>query len=336
MVKLCRDCSELKLERTDFTSPPFEPQDDSRVIVRHGTVGGLREAKAACDLCQLVWLALGRNDRAVLEHADADETWSLAWAQSTNDYQPTKQYGSNRFGSALFPTIIATSGSQRGDYGIQLIDEPTTSEFLRGRLVGDEMRVEMLKGWISRCHHDHGKSCVQSVINLKSLSTTGVPVLTVIDVEELRLCNPPKDTPYVALSYVWGHDNTPVTLLKNQEAFSQMGGLAIKLPQTIQDALELVKALDFRFLWVDSLCIVQDDLDKKQSWIDNMDAIYASAVLTLVAATGTAASSGLSGISTKQDRDQQIVTLNSSVRLGILPDYQRELLHCDHAQRAWT
>lgn len=56
--------------------------------------------------------------------------------------------------------------------------------------------------------------------------------------------------------------------------------------------MELVRALDERYVWVDALCIVQDDNDSKMQDIHNMGALYANATFTIVAADGDA-STGL-------------------------------------------
>ncbi|KAL2051854.1 hypothetical protein ABVK25_007769 [Lepraria finkii] len=58
-----------------------------------------------------------------------------------------------------------------------------------------------------------------------------------------------------------------------------------ELPYTIRDAIQCVSDLGETYLWVDSLCIIQDDEDKKRHQISQMDRIYAFAFLTLVSAS---------------------------------------------------
>ena len=63
------------------------------------------------------------------------------------------------------------------------------------------------------------------------------------------------------------------------------------MPKTYQGTVTIVKALGFRYLWIDSLCIVRDSGDNRRTECAQMDKIYADAVLT-TAADGPDASSG--------------------------------------------
>lgn len=56
------------------------------------------------------------------------------------------------------------------------------------------------------------------------------------------------------------------------------------IPETIRDAIFIVKNLGERHLWVDALCITQDDEDEKAKVIGEMDLIYSRAELTPVLA----------------------------------------------------
>lgn len=55
------------------------------------------------------------------------------------------------------------------------------------------------------------------------------------------------------------------------------------LPQTLKDAVAVTRSLGLGYLWVDSLCIVQDDETQKARAIGHMGSIYAGAVITITA-----------------------------------------------------
>jgi hypothetical protein len=114
---------------------------------------------------------------------------------------------------------------------------------------------------------------------------------------------------YFALSYVWGVVDMSPTLLGNYKSRCQKNGLPQQFPNTIADAITLVRALDERYLWVDALCIVQDDPEHKERDIAQMDVIYSRAFATVVALHGADADAGLPGMRPGTRSPQQVETL---------------------------
>ncbi|KAF2121636.1 heterokaryon incompatibility protein-domain-containing protein [Lophiotrema nucula] len=113
----------------------------------------------------------------------------------------------------------------------------------------------------------------------------------------MAIVNAPDSCVYVALSYCWGKSWHFVCTRENHGVLSLSGALAsVPLPNTIQDAIAVTNAMQIRYLWVDALCITQDDVDMLQSQIPHMDSIYGSAALTIIAASGDNANSGLPGV----------------------------------------
>ena len=73
-----------------------------------------------------------------------------------------------------------------------------------------------------------------------------------------------------------------------------------ELPRVFHDAFNLVRRLGVRYIWIDSLCIVQDS---SRSWGLNsraMDLIYGNAILTICAANGVDSSTGLRAMHPKE------------------------------------
>ena len=67
-----------------------------------------------------------------------------------------------------------------------------------------------------------------------------------------------------------------------------MGADIWSLPRTIRDAITFTEYVGEQYLWVDALCIVQDEDEEKRDHFRHMGSIYANAYFTLVAAEGTA------------------------------------------------
>ena len=95
---------------------------------------------------------------------------------------------------------------------------------------------------------------------------------------------------YVALSYVWGVAAT------SNAGFAHDVDNKI-LPKVISDSILVVRALRYRYLWVDRYCVPQDEEQLKLQ-IENMGRIYKNAEFTIIAAAGDGPEYGLPGVST--------------------------------------
>lgn len=152
-----------------------------------------------------------------------------------------------------------------------------------------------IRRWVDLCREHHGKACNSEpgpdFSRLISKAFFGV-----IDVAEMRLTSLPVGSRYVALSYTWGSHTLYTTNISNIRLHQEHGGLEkvfALLPKVIRDAIQLVRSLRERYLWVDSLCIVQNN---DISWSLNssvMDLVYGNAYVTICAAEGEGAQMGL-------------------------------------------
>lgn len=97
---------------------------------------------------------------------------------------------------------------------------------------------------------------------------------------------------YLALSYCWGHGQKKVLNTTTLGEFSRDGIRLADLDATIQDAIRVTVNLGYLYLWVDALCIIQDNSELKDSEIGRMGSIYANASITIVAARASSVSQG--------------------------------------------
>ncbi|KAH8715628.1 hypothetical protein HC256_004429 [Beauveria bassiana] len=161
----------------------------------------------------------------------------------------------------------------------------------------DGYNLSLIRRWIDQCDKCHQSTCLGR-LEASSLPKTK---LSLIDVEDLCIVTPNEPVRYAALSYVWGGDVLPmatkasITFLRLPGAFLKDGYL--ELPATIHDAVRVCANIGIRYLWVDSMCIVQDDLEHKMEQIKAMSSIFTNAYLTIVALTSESAHSGLPRVS---------------------------------------
>ncbi|KAI0380708.1 HET-domain-containing protein [Hypomontagnella monticulosa] len=103
----------------------------------------------------------------------------------------------------------------------------------------------------------------------------------------------PPESLYVALSYCWGKYEpecmtTPDTLEYNMERMPWS-----TLPPTFRDAINFTRSLGVKYLWIDSVCIIQGDREDWSREAAQMFDVYRNAYVTLAGVYGHSSLSGL-------------------------------------------
>ncbi|KAF4983838.1 hypothetical protein FZEAL_844 [Fusarium zealandicum] len=159
--------------------------------------------------------------------------------------------------------------------------------------------LSVVRGWLTTCKSEHQLQCHEPPW-LKGVSAAN-PEWLIDVVQHCIVVAPSTGANYVALSYTWGLGRN----LKNTKAtsrdLSQPGALklthfAVQLPETIRNTIDLVRSLGERYLWVDALCIVQDDPASLSRNLNQMQLIYANSIFCIMAAAGCGADFGLMGL----------------------------------------
>ncbi|KAI0182316.1 heterokaryon incompatibility, partial [Xylaria flabelliformis] len=83
-------------------------------------------------------------------------------------------------------------------------------------------------------------------------------------------------------SHCWG-SSQPTRLTKETLSEFSHPSSVQSLPQTYQHAMAIANSLKFRYLWIDSLCIIQDDDEDWQTQSRFMGLIYRNAVCNIAA-----------------------------------------------------
>ncbi|KAF4840937.1 hypothetical protein CGCSCA4_v009786 [Colletotrichum siamense] len=97
--------------------------------------------------------------------------------------------------------------------------------------------------------------------------------------------------PYATLSYCWGGDQDAKTLRSNFASYQDHIDFST-LPTTIQDAAIVTIQIGLSYLWVDAMCIIQDDDNDKMKEIAKMHAIYRSSQVTIAPSEAATSKTG--------------------------------------------
>lgn len=281
------------------------------------TVLELESSKDSCECCQLIYEAIGDHtagkDGAVVRLA--------IYLQTEFEVKRSRNHN-----ATLDPGII----------GVWLADGDSVPQerphgFLRAFATqgcSDEVRkllsrrpvkspesdeaLQNCSSWLTKCLAEH-KHCRNGLSGdtydvLKSPHLLPTRVIDVSGTPRLVVTSDLKAN-YVALSYCWGvalpeQLSTPAYLLTKAtlEPFQQ-GIPHERLPRTIQHALQVTRRLGYRYLWVDSLCIVQDSAEDWSRESQHMGRIFQGASFTIAA---TAAASSHEGLFNRANPDIEI------------------------------
>ncbi|RDL30490.1 uncharacterized protein BP5553_10368 [Venustampulla echinocandica] len=150
---------------------------------------------------------------------------------------------------------------------------------------GSDASMELMRLWIEKCKRDHktcGKKPSESVpTRLLDVSFAEGESGVLFLVPSAQLNRPP----YATLSHRW-KKGSYVTTSSTEQEHIQEGIPAKLLPRTFREASITAKKLGLKYLWIDSLCILQDSRQDKVQEMPKMADYYQNAELNICAATG--------------------------------------------------
>ncbi|KAI0437344.1 heterokaryon incompatibility protein-domain-containing protein [Xylaria telfairii] len=154
---------------------------------------------------------------------------------------------------------------------------------------GSPQSLALIRHWHQFCATTHGYSIDRIPCAMPKM------ILQISDdPKTIRLLSvaPGMRERYLALSYCWGHSGQNITLLRENITQLQFGIPTTDLDQTIRDAIAITRGLGYQYLWVDALCIIQDDSVFKSGEIARMDQIYRNATICIVASRSRSVKDG--------------------------------------------
>jgi hypothetical protein len=214
-----------------------------------------------------------------------------------------------------------------------------------------EARTATLSEWLTECINEHPK-CQNTLSRdaplakriLEVLTDSGEPLLRLVSSENVDLHR----VPYVVLSHCWGGvDIDSKTTLANVDGYYTSIDIS-DLPMTFREAIQITRALKLRYLWIDSLCIIQKHAPDWECESSKMASIFRNATITLSASTASNSTQGC-GITTILPPSTQF-TLPARAAFGQTQAYlsireittsdpgeegRKSLMHSPIHKRAW-
>ncbi|KAI0774664.1 HET-domain-containing protein [Trametes elegans] len=275
---VCNSCWETGLFAQALFQDAWTSQRASYTGFSHATTWDKLQtsSKSGCQWCSLV---LSTRTPAIQQDA-VQVAVQFRVSSGTNGETP----------KGVQIMVLGINGVPHSSYYVYTKrDDPSASSIVaRDKLIqvnSPEARA-MAQECILQCVRKHGRCLAPH--------DTALPT-RVVDCSDPR--NPKlhlssgEKAPYVALSYVWGETQSNRLTTANVDAYLRRIDPNL-LPRTIQDAIETTHSFGLQYLWVDALCILQDDRDDRAHEIAQMRSIFRQAYFTIIAASAQKASDG--------------------------------------------
>ena len=263
----------------------------------HYRAAGLRESNSKCHLCNLLYLS------SKLAHSRMDETQYGAISSNDNDRGlEVAIHRIHELGARprLFLQLDPNTTPGAKALVVQQVYGGSKYKCAMPCKTDSPRALNLAKQWIQSCSKRHSVCrhlqartdrpfLPNRLIRILSLQPENVKVRLIETEQECQQTT----VEYLALSHCWGK-NTFLTL--KQEKLGEFKTLIPfkDLARNFQDAIRITARLGFEYLWIDCMCILQDDKEDWRSESANMGRIYANAACTISATASRDANGGCS------------------------------------------
>ncbi|KAK0660442.1 heterokaryon incompatibility protein-domain-containing protein [Cercophora samala] len=354
---LCRQCLHLNINLSKFRP---NPSDDDPLLpgvlaldydpahLAQQDLGYLDEIyrrRHGCSLCRLIFDATHGGSRRIgldgllggLEGGEARVPCQLRWVLDGRTLGTLGQLASSNR-PLTRRVIISTPKNVFPTFHILPLGTPDTqgaSPTFTGRQIPpDHFGVERIKSWLDLCLNNHEGTCTKP-------AGRPFPTLRLVDVvdENIVELTEPHGLEYATLSYVWGGQMFLMLKAENREELLCKGSLGPQnplVPQTIRDAIRLTRDLGIRYIWVDSLCIMQSSSEDWARYAALMDKIYSRGVVNICAAAKSEASGGIPGSALTPRRAVQYTASCRNIDLVAVTPVESLIEQTTWNNRAWV
>ena len=257
----------------------------------------LQSTHRGCTLCALILYRIERND---LSHRPSPQL-NLRYEVSVSGYPGVVTFGDN---STLVLTVkLLPSGNFSYfflcEFGLTFVHLGTHSQYLNSdhHVVPSTSSLEnqfLARKWLHKCLSGH-ENCTAGARSLPNVPTRLIEIDGSDAQPLLRLvekASHPRKEKYMTLSHCWG---TADFLTLRESCLNDMRKDIVwsALPKTFQDAVTVTMWFKIKYLWIDSLCIIQDSYQDWERESKFMKHVYKNSLLTIAATSAVDATGGL-------------------------------------------
>ncbi|KAF2194114.1 HET-domain-containing protein [Zopfia rhizophila CBS 207.26] len=289
---LCENCEAF--------SRKFTPSKKVQLILHESVTTLLDGSRSACHLCrtitthleQRVQMVDGENTAVVVKFAGDDLHFLVCLEPKSSEKSEAEGSVENRTAEKL------RFGIQRPVLPAKIAQAIRSCGETEDSNTGSDVTFQLVAAWVTECLENHEK-CHKAQSGANPLPTRVIDVGLADGSQQPFLYEPGKQEHgrYIALSHCWGKHELLRTKMENLVEHKKEIPLS-SMPKTFADTVMVTRRLNVRYLWIDSVCIIQDDPKDWEKEAARMCGVYQNALLTIAA---THAKDGAVGLFSARD-----------------------------------
>ncbi|KAK1780446.1 heterokaryon incompatibility protein-domain-containing protein [Copromyces sp. CBS 386.78] len=301
-ARLCVKCQEL-----DFFALKLTIQD---------TWQDLATNQKTCDFCELRWRACLDKQLEATSPIRFDRVESMLHLNEHSEPALSICRGPEE------PTTESRPSTNRIKIGLPNLTITSNQHFA------------LMRQWLEHCDGQHQcKPHPKSIVPTRvlDLGTGREPTVWLYETKRGESFS------YIALSHCWGWEQHFMTTEMNIEQHKK--GIAIeKLPRTFQHAIKTTRELGIRYLWIDSICIIQGDHGDFDKEAEKMESVFSSAYCVIAASSARSQQNGF----LNPRKERKVVRLTKEGRKGgvyvsvFSDDFKEHVVHSPLSERGWV
>ncbi|KAI1110430.1 HET-domain-containing protein [Nemania sp. NC0429] len=291
---LCSTCQQV------FQAPPATNSDESTSAEYKcdTTFSALQASGGSCFTCHITWQRLRIVDfRNEGQDPTLGLTFTLRCSSSSSEAAAER--------NITLKIVARHKASERDFWAQALVEEGSRIDSNSRRLcavtsasTGSDEALQFVKKKLGECEASH-QTCQRSMTSLAGWYPTRLIELTASGPRLVETRDHVPHGPYATLSHRWGGSNIRTCTSRTKRDLEAGIGPAF-LTQTFRDALHAIERLGIRYIWIDSLCIIQDSTEDWTREALTMGKVYRHACINLAA---TQAESGETGLYAPRNPD---------------------------------
>lgn len=335
-ARLCKTCVSFRI---DLYRSPMK-------IYYSSTELGQNSSLERCDLCKILWKAYSEAGPTRTQVVTFERRNTTVWIAGMKHpvltlYQSKGKSISKANDICVFATkYVVVDKIPLPNTQIGLPQLPET---------GGDLHLELIRGWINDCNQHHfnpicqpslaqrsdrsgsGGSTSQFPTRLIDVGTEGDTLIRLREMQNENICS------WTALSYRWGQNPYSTT---RQNIDDHVTGMELStLPQTFKDAVKITRAIGQRYLWIDSICIVQGEDGDFSHEALRMEDVYSGAYCVLAASGATDLDIGF--LTPRANREYAALPAEAQDEATLyvcqtIEDFRRHVLKGALSNRGWV